>query len=162
MLVAPLTFALYNVLYKPLLGRYDLPALTAAAAWWARSCSCPFENSGAIDRFGALDAGGWVALVALGLGATLGGYVTWSIALRGLEPSRAMSYLYCVPPLAVAIGALFLDEPVTIWLLLGGALVIGGVALAQRGPVRKAGMPARRLHRGRRGATMSRLRKRSD
>ena len=69
--------------------------------------------------------------------------MTWSIALRGLEPSRAMSYLYCVPPLAVAIGALFLDEPVTIWLLLGGALVLGGVALAQRGPVRKAGMPAR-------------------
>ena len=29
-LVAPLTFAVYNVLYKPLLGRYDLPALTAA------------------------------------------------------------------------------------------------------------------------------------
>ena len=25
-LVAPLTFAVYNVLYKPLLGRYDLPA----------------------------------------------------------------------------------------------------------------------------------------
>ena len=67
--------------------------------------------------------------------------MTWSIALRGLEPSRAMSYLYCVPPLAVAIGAVFLDEPVTLWLLLGGALVIGGVAVAQRGPARKAGIP---------------------
>ena len=51
-----------------------------------------------------------------------------------------MSYLYCVPPLAVAIGALFLDEPVTLWLLVGGALVIGGVAVAQRGPARKTGM----------------------
>ena len=98
----------------------------------------PFENAGAIDRFGALDAGSWIALAALGLGATMGGYVTWSIALRGLEPSRAMSYLYCVPPLAVAIGAVFLDEPVTFWLLLGGALVIGGVALAQRQPARAA------------------------
>ena len=102
----------------------------------------PFENAGAIDRFGALDAGSWIALAALGLGATMGGYVTWSIALRGLEPSRAMSYLYCVPPLAVAIGAVFLDEPVTFWLLLGGALVIGGVAVAQRGPARKAGIPS--------------------
>ena len=86
--------------------------------------------------------------------------MTWSIALRGLEPSRAMSYLYCVPPLAVAIGALFLDEPVTLWLLLGGALVIGGVAVAQRGPARKAGMPPRPLHRRRRGATIVNLRKR--
>ena len=62
-----------------------------------------------------------VAVCVFGLGATLGGYVTWSTALRSLEPSRAMSYLYCVPPLAVAIGALFLHESVTLWLLLGGA-----------------------------------------
>lgn len=139
-LVAPLTFAVYNVLYKPLLGRYDLPALTAAGGLTGSLLFLPFENTGAIDRFGALGAGSWIALAALGLGATLGGYVTWSIALRSLEPSRAMSYLYCVPPLAVAIGALFLDESVTLWLLLGGALVIGGVAVAQQGPARKAGM----------------------
>jgi drug/metabolite transporter (DMT)-like permease len=140
-LVAPLTFAVYNVLYKPLLGRYDLPALTAAGGLVGSLLFVPFEDTGAVDRFGALGAGSWIALAALGLGATLGGYVTWSLALRSLEPSRAMSYLYCVPPLAVAIGALFLNEPVTLWLLLGGALVIGGVAVAQRGPARKAGMP---------------------
>ena len=106
-------FAVYNVLYKPLLGRFDLPALTAAGGFTGSLLFLPFENTGAVDRFGALDLGSWIALVALGLGATLGGYVTWSIALRGLEPSRAMSYLYCVPPLAVAIGALALDETVT-------------------------------------------------
>jgi drug/metabolite transporter (DMT)-like permease len=139
-LVAPLTFAAYNVLYKPLLGRYDLPALTAAGGLAGSLLFLPFEDSGAPDRFGALGAGGWIALAALGLGATLGGYVTWSIALRSLEPSRAMSYLYCVPPLAVAIGALFLGESLSLWLLLGGALVVGGVALAQRGPARKTGM----------------------
>ena len=139
-LVAPLTFAVYNVLYKPLLGRYDLPALTAAGGLTGSLLFLPFENTGAFDRFGALGMGSWIALAALGLGATLGGYVTWSIALRSLDPSRAMSYLYCVPPLAVAIGALFLGESVTLWLLLGGALVIGGVAVAQRGPARKAGM----------------------
>jgi drug/metabolite transporter (DMT)-like permease len=30
------------------------------------------------------------------------------------------------------MGAAFLDETVTLWLALGGALVVGGVALAQR------------------------------
>ena len=147
-LVAPLTFAVYNVLYKPLLGRYDLPALTAAGGLVGSLLFLPFENTGAIDRFGALDAGSWIALAALGLGATLGGYVTWSIALRGLEPSRAMSYLYCVPPLAVAIGALRSDEPVTLWLLLGGALVIGGVARRTAAARTKGGNPADCLHRG--------------
>jgi drug/metabolite transporter (DMT)-like permease len=140
-LAAPLTFAVYNILYKPLLGRYDLPALTAAGGLAGSLMFLPFENTGAIDRFGALTAGSWLALAALGLGATLGGYVTWSIALRGLEPSRAMSYLYLVPPLAVAIGALALDERVTGWMLLGGALVIGGVAVAQRQPARTGVIP---------------------
>jgi hypothetical protein len=31
----------------------------------------------------------------------------------------------------VTFGALFLDEPVTIWLALGGLLVVGGIAAAQ-------------------------------
>jgi drug/metabolite transporter (DMT)-like permease len=137
-LLAPLTFAVYNILYKPLLARYDLLALTAAGGLVGAVLFIPFENTGAIDRFGALGAGDWISLAALGLGATLSGYITWSIALRGLEPSRAMSYLYCVPPLAVAIGALALGEQVTAWLLLGGALVIGGIALAQRQPSRRA------------------------
>jgi drug/metabolite transporter (DMT)-like permease len=30
------------------------------------------------------------------------------------------------------MGALFLDEPITVWLAVGGALILGGVALAQR------------------------------
>ena len=86
--------------------------------------------------------------------------MTWSIALRGLEPSRAMSYLYCVPPLAVAIGALFLDEPVT-------ALAAAGRRARDRRrrgraarACSKGGDAAERLHRGRRRATMSTLRKR--
>ncbi len=135
-LIAPLSFAVYNVLYKPLLRRFDLPALTAAGGIAGSLLFIPFEDAEAVDRFGDLTAGSWLSLAALGLGATLGGYVTWSIALRGLDPSRAMSYLYLVPPLAVTIGALALDETVTVWLVAGGALVIGGVALAQR-PARR-------------------------
>jgi hypothetical protein len=62
------------------------------------------------------------------------------MALRGLEPSRAMAYLYCVPPLVWRSARSSWTSPVTLWLLLGGALVIGGVAIAQRGTRRKAGM----------------------
>ena len=31
----------------------------------------------------------------------------------------------------MTFGAILLDEPVTIWLALGGALVVGGIAAAQ-------------------------------
>ena len=37
------------------------------------------------------------------------------------------------------MGAIFLDEEVTAWLVVGAALVVGGIALAQRGlPLRRA------------------------
>jgi drug/metabolite transporter (DMT)-like permease len=62
---------------------------------------------------------------------TLAGYVLWTVGLRVLDPSRAVAYLYGVPVVAVAVGALTLGESVTAWLLVGGLLVVGGVALAQ-------------------------------
>ena len=52
--------------------------------------------------------------------------------MRGIGPTRAVSYTYAISPLAVVIGAIVLGETVTPWLVLGGALVVGGIALTQR------------------------------
>ena len=62
---------------------------------------------------------------------TLFAYNAWGMALRRLDASRAVAYMYGVPPLAILIGAVALGETVTIWLGLGAALVVGGVAIAQ-------------------------------
>ena len=71
-------------------------------------------------------------ILYLGVVCTLFGYAAWNVGLRGLGPTRAVSYTYVIPALAVLMGALFLDEPITVWLAVGGALILGGVALAQR------------------------------
>jgi drug/metabolite transporter (DMT)-like permease len=42
-----------------------------------------------------------------------------------------VTYTYAISPLALAIGAVVLDEPLTAWLALGAALVVGGIATAQ-------------------------------
>ena len=55
-------------------------------------------------------------LLYLGVLATLLGYIFWNVGLKGLGPTRAVTYAYAIPPLAVTFGAIFLDEPVTIWL----------------------------------------------
>ena len=70
-------------------------------------------------------------LVYLGVGCTLLGYIGWTMALRQVDASRAVAYLYAVPPMAVVIGALTLSERVTGWLALGCALVVSGVAITQ-------------------------------
>ena len=129
---APVAFALYNVILKPLLGRYDLLALTAATSLVGTVGLTPFVRGSTVDTVVDATAGEAALLLYLGVLATLLGYIFWNAGLKGLGPTRAVTYAYAIPPLAVTFGAIFLDEPVTVWLAVGGALVVGGIALAQR------------------------------
>ena len=130
-LIAAASFAAYNVLAKPLLGRYDAIAVSSAASLVGTVALLPFAASGTADRLTGMSGGDLLLVLYLGLVCTLAGYVLWTVGLRGLDPSRAVAYLYGVPVVAVAVGALTLGESVTAWLLVGGLLVVGGVALAQ-------------------------------
>jgi drug/metabolite transporter (DMT)-like permease len=130
-LISASSFAAYNVLVKPLLGRFDAVSVSAAASLAGTVALLPFGAAGTAGRLGDMGAGDLLLVVYLGLVCTLAGYVLWTIALRWLDPSRAVAYLYGVPVVAVAVGALTLGETVTAWLALGGLLVVGGVALSQ-------------------------------
>jgi drug/metabolite transporter (DMT)-like permease len=131
---APLSFATYNVILKPLLARYDLLALSAATSLVGTVGLLPFVRGSTLDAVTAGSTGDGLRLLYLGILATFLGYILWNVGLRGLGPTRAVTYTYAISPLAVLIGALALDEPVTAWLAVGAALVVGGIALAQRTP----------------------------
>jgi len=129
---APVAFALYNVLLQPLLQRYGLLALTAASSLIGMLGLVPFVRPSTVDAVAEMSASSATLILYLGIVCTLFGYAAWNVGLRGLGPTRAVSYTYAIPALAVLMGALFLDEPITVWLAVGGALILGGVALAQR------------------------------
>jgi len=131
---APLSFALYNVLVKPLLARYDLLALTAATSLVGTVGLVPFVRTSTLDTVTGSSGEVVALLLYLGVLATLIGYILWNVGLRGIGPTRAVSFAYAISPLAVTIGALTLGEPVTAWLVLGAALVVGGIVLTQRRP----------------------------
>ena len=131
-LAAPASFALYNVLLKPLLSRYDLLALTAATSLVGTVFLLPFLNGAAVDSVIDISLGDAVLVLYLGLASTFLGYIGWNTGLRGLGATRAVTYTFLISPLAVLFGAVLLDERVTLWLVVGGALVVGGVAAAQR------------------------------
>jgi drug/metabolite transporter (DMT)-like permease len=130
-LLAPLSFALYNVIVKPLVGRIDPAAVSSAANLLGTLALLPLLRPSSVDHARALGAWDWALVFYLGLICTLFAYNAWGLALRRLDASRAVAYLYGVPVLAVLIGALTLGEKVTVWLALGAALVVGGVAVAQ-------------------------------
>lgn len=130
-LLAPISFALYNVIVKPVVGRVNAAAVSSAANLFGTMALLPLLRPSAIDHVRALGAWDWMLVVYLGLICTLYAYNAWGTALRHLDASRAVAYLYGVPVLAVVIGAVTLGERVTVWLALGAALVVGGVAVAQ-------------------------------
>jgi drug/metabolite transporter (DMT)-like permease len=74
------------------------------------------------------------ALLALGLLGTGLAYILYFRLIADLGASRASSVNYVVPVVAVVLGVLVLDEPVTWQLVAGGALVLVSMAYARRKP----------------------------
>lgn len=74
--------------------------------------------------------GAWAAAVALGLGCTALAYLIYFRLLGRIGASRALTVTFLIPLFGILWGAIFLDEPVTVALLLGGTLVLAGTSLA--------------------------------
>ena len=58
------------------------------------------------------------------------GYVIWYAALRGLTATLAATVQLSVPAIAALGGVGFLSEPISLRLILSGALILAGIGLA--------------------------------
>jgi drug/metabolite transporter (DMT)-like permease len=74
------------------------------------------------------------AVLGLGLVSQLGGYLALTYALGHLPATVTSASLLTQGPLTAVMAALLLGEPLTWAQILGGALVLSGVALAHRRP----------------------------
>lgn len=78
---------------------------------------------------------GWTGLLPvlfLSTCPTFVGYSLWFRAVERMPASQAGAYLYISTLIAVVGGVVLLSEPVTEAMIIGGAMVIGGVAVAQQ------------------------------
>lgn len=73
-----------------------------------------------------------LALLGLGLVSQLGGYLALTYALGHLPATVTSVSLLSQGPLTALLAALLLSEPLTAPLLIGGALVLVGIWLANR------------------------------
>jgi drug/metabolite transporter (DMT)-like permease len=74
----------------------------------------------------------WAALLGLGLVSQLGGYLALTYALGHLPATVTSVSLLTQVPLTAILAALLLAEPLSGAQVLGGALVLAGVGLANR------------------------------
>lgn len=95
------------------------------------------------DRMPGLKA--WLALTMVGVVCTGIAYVLYFRLIERAGAARALAVTFILPVFAVIYGAVFLQEQVTSWMLLCGAVIVFGTALStgllafgKRAPARPA------------------------
>jgi drug/metabolite transporter (DMT)-like permease len=130
---AALCWVAYTLLGRSVLrGMSPLGATTWAALFGtAMLAACAaFEQPWAAIT--ALSAKGWWAVAYLGSFGTVFTFLWYYQGVQRLGPSRAAIFTNFVPVFGVAIAAALLGEPILASMIVGGVLVIAGVALTNR------------------------------
>ncbi len=141
-LIAAVCWACYSALGGPILRRHS----PLRATTWATIAGALFMAVPAVIQLWSVDVAEirptvvlavlYSGTLAAGLGNVL---VLHGIGLLG--PTRVTALQTLVPVLAVVLAFLILREPIRLGQIVGGAIVIGGVALTRFGdrrPIRPA------------------------
>ncbi len=129
-LVATVLWAGYQVLQKTVAHGYGAIELTVWPTMFAALAMVPWSLT-LPTAFAAAPVAATLGVVWLGIGSSVGGFLAWSYAIRRLPVVVSSNALFGVPVAAFVIGLIFLGEVPSAWAILGGAFVLGGVALAQ-------------------------------
>jgi drug/metabolite transporter (DMT)-like permease len=73
-----------------------------------------------------------LAWLYLGIFGTLVAFTAYTWLLRNAPISKVVTHQYVNPVVAIALGALFLSEEITLAAGLGAALIVGSVFVAVR------------------------------
>lgn len=135
-LLAPVSWATYTVISKPLAARYDGVRLNLLGAWIGAVLVLPlaWSDMGAVADLSWSD---WAWLLFLGGVCTALAYVVYGWALRHLPASVVAAYVYLVPVSALTWAWILLGEVPGPAAIGGGLLVVAGVLLVQRRRVRE-------------------------
>lgn len=72
-------------------------------------------------------------LLFLGVIASMLCYIMWNTAVKQLGVVCATGYIYVIPLVTLLTSAIVIDETITVVALLGSALILSGVYIAERG-----------------------------
>jgi drug/metabolite transporter (DMT)-like permease len=133
-LLAALSWALGSIYVKKMGKRVD-------SMWMV---ALQFIIGGAVLMAGGSAVESWSDVswnapywIGLGFGATFGvpiAFVIYFHLMNNGEASKVAAFTFLVPLIAVLTGTVFMDEPVTITLVIGLALIVLSIYLVNRRP----------------------------
>ena len=133
MFCAITSWAAYTIIGRHALQGLSPIAATCYASFWGfmlLSCGAAFELP-SVDRSRFT----WDVIASIGYLAIFGtviAFVWYYEGVKAIGPTRTAVFNNLVPVFGILFGALLLHEPILISMVIGGALVITGVALTNR------------------------------
>jgi drug/metabolite transporter (DMT)-like permease len=134
LLIAPLCSAFANVAVKKWGGGIHPLSISAMPMVFGTLFTVPFALISESRRPIEWKTGPVLALLYLAVMGSSVAFTLYYWLLRRLPATSLSLVNYATPVVAVLVGTLFLDEPFTLRILLGAALVVIGVAVAMRRP----------------------------
>lgn len=132
-LVAALGYAGGLVAQKPVLERVSALQVTWVCCVVGAVSCLPFAPAFLNDLEKA-SRSSLMMMVYLGVFPTALAFTAWAYALARASAGRVAATTYLVPPIAVLMSWLLLDETPQSLALVGGVLCLGGVYVARRSP----------------------------
>jgi drug/metabolite transporter (DMT)-like permease len=127
-LAAAVSMAIYTVAQKPLLKKYS-PLQFTTYAIWAGTFFLLVFSPGLVRQIPTASLESTLAVIYMGIFPGVLGYFGWSYVLAHMPASKAGSFLYLTPAVAILIAWLWLGETPAVSAWFGGLLILTGVII---------------------------------
>jgi drug/metabolite transporter (DMT)-like permease len=128
--LAALAYGAYSVASKPLVTKYGPFPVVIWVSFLGTAFLSPLLTQGFFSQVSSLSLEGWYAVLFLAILSTVVANSIFYTLVSGRTVSRLSVQLYIVPLVSVVGGVLLLQEAVTVYTFIGGAIMLVAVTLA--------------------------------
>lgn len=133
-ILAVIAWAAYTILGKPMIQKYGALTTTTWALTIGTLQYLPFgAYFAARFDYSGVSTTGWLSLLYIAILTSVISYTIWYWALGRMEASKLAIFQNLQPIIAAVLAVVLVGETLGFDFYLGGALVITGVLLTQRG-----------------------------
>jgi drug/metabolite transporter (DMT)-like permease len=133
--LSTLGWGIYTVAIKPVATRYGSMQITGLTLGLSAFPMLIFISPQLVETAIVMTPFQWGVLATVVIVCTILSTLAWNFAVGHMPGSIAGVFLYMQPIIGAVTGVLLLGESITIPLVVGGSLILAGVALAQFGPM---------------------------
>ncbi|OZM57188.1 EamA family transporter [Lottiidibacillus patelloidae] len=129
LLLAVITWALYSVLGKLALKKYNAVVSTTYAIGFGTLFLVPFVlNEITVEVLTNASISSWLAIIHMSIFVTVVSFIMYYNGIKEIGAAKASIFINVMPVSAVILATILLDEVFTLPYLIGALFVIGGVS----------------------------------